>query len=163
MGHFDKSLCDCCVCPMECVLKQLIGKNINVAVVFGNQVIEVPVKVERVENFILFTDNGDFAIHSILTLSMDFDPQIQLKRIEKNIGECACIEDPMTSLLNSKINQNVNIVGLDAIILKVGEGIVLAKDQDCPPQFFIISTCFITAIDVPIRQINLFKKNIGFY
>ncbi|NDI34682.1 hypothetical protein [Chengkuizengella sediminis] len=161
MGHFDKSLCDCCVCPMECVLKQLIGKNINVSVLFGSEVILVPVKVERVENFILFTDNGDFAIHSIIAVSMDFDPQIQLKPIEKNIGECACIEDPMTSLLNSKINQNVNIVGLDAIILKVGEGIVLAKGEiDGMTLFFIISTCFITAIDVPtdIEEVNLFKR-----
>ncbi|NBI28252.1 hypothetical protein [Chengkuizengella marina] len=25
MGVFDESICDCCVCPMQCVLEQLIG------------------------------------------------------------------------------------------------------------------------------------------
>ncbi|MFS1511343.1 hypothetical protein VQL36_02725 [Chengkuizengella sp. SCS-71B] len=159
MGHFDKSLCDCCVCPMQCVLKQLIGENINVSVLFGSEIILVPVIVERVENFILFTDNGDFAIHSIIAISMEFDPQVQLKKIQKNIGECACIEDPMTNLLNSKINQTVNIVGLDVVILKVGEGLVLAEgDINGTTLFFIISTCFVTAIDVPVQQMNLFKK-----
>ncbi|MDP5275056.1 hypothetical protein [Chengkuizengella axinellae] len=39
MGVFDKTICDCCVCPMQCVMQQLVNR--------GPVVICTPVSQER--------------------------------------------------------------------------------------------------------------------
>ena len=30
MGHFDETICNCCVCPMQCVLEQLVGEAVEI-------------------------------------------------------------------------------------------------------------------------------------
>ncbi|NDI35451.1 hypothetical protein [Chengkuizengella sediminis] len=60
MGNFDKSICDCCVCPMQCVLEQLEGQQISrVDTPVGSQ---NNVLLNSVEDFIAFTDEGNYAM-----------------------------------------------------------------------------------------------------
>ncbi|MFS1511916.1 hypothetical protein VQL36_05695 [Chengkuizengella sp. SCS-71B] len=94
MGTFDKSICDCCVCPIQCILEQLVGID-DVGIVtptfFDDGVI-----IEQVKDFIAFTNVGDFPICQIFLVST-FDPNIpvNIKPIRKSKGECACCEEPL--------------------------------------------------------------------
>ncbi|MFS1513394.1 hypothetical protein VQL36_13250 [Chengkuizengella sp. SCS-71B] len=156
MGVFDKSICDCCVCPMQCVLEQLKGERIRIGFLSnqGSFSFSNPTNVNRVENFILFTDSDDYAIHTIDFIILDFvpDPQIQLKPIKNSLGECACIEGPMTNLLESRINQTVRINrSIEVNIVKVGQGIVSVKDIVASADNFpfgLFSTCSISQIRI---------------
>ncbi|MFS1513970.1 hypothetical protein VQL36_16225 [Chengkuizengella sp. SCS-71B] len=144
MGHFDESICNCCVCPMQCVLKQFIGETVG---------IETPVSFEEVtifdvKDFIVFTSAGDYAICNISSVFIEFPFSVELKPLKKSTGECACCEDPMANFLNSQIDQIFDIEfigefgGTVGQILNVGEGIVL---QDIGlDETLIISICTIT-------------------
>ncbi|MDP5273242.1 hypothetical protein [Chengkuizengella axinellae] len=64
MGVFDESKCDCCVCPMQCVLEQLVGEEVGILTptfVGGTT-------LNQVEDFIAFTDLGGFQICKINTV-----------------------------------------------------------------------------------------------
>ncbi|MFS1513964.1 hypothetical protein VQL36_16185 [Chengkuizengella sp. SCS-71B] len=166
MGVFDKSKCDCCVCPMQCVLEQLVGvQNVTIA---APTFASVGVIINQVKNFIAFTSGGDIPICQITGVAT-LDPTIpvNLKPIKKSNGECACCEGPIINVAKSLIGQNVEIEFIsigDAVIVKlvdVGEGIVVGKVED-ETDFF--SSCAITRINpTNQQQFNGQSGFLGFY
>ncbi|NDI34552.1 hypothetical protein [Chengkuizengella sediminis] len=148
MGVFDKSICDCCVCPMQCVFEQFIEENVNILTNLNDTFL---IEIREVKNFIvsgidLMTGNiihipicNIVAFAAILTILPD------LKPIQPNTkGECVCCEDPITNLANSLIGKLVRITDTDVTILKVGEGIVIGQEDS---SIFIFSSCAIDAIE----------------
>ncbi|MFS1514522.1 hypothetical protein VQL36_19140 [Chengkuizengella sp. SCS-71B] len=130
MGQFNESICDCCVCPMQCVLKQLIGEEVTIFTSFN----EKPGTLTEVDDFIavldLGTRNAQIPVSSICAVligSKLFD--FKLKPIKKSLaGECLCNEDPITNLAKSKIGDFTTIQAgqfcREGTIRNVGEGIV---------------------------------------
>lgn len=149
MGFFDESICDCCVCPMQYVLEQLAGKEVDIRFVSGNPVLT---NLNDVENFIAFTDQGDFPICNIVAARIEEFITINLIPIKKSIGECGCCEDPMTNLANSLERQTVVVeiinsgVTNELLIVDVGEGIIIFRTLDATTQMIAVSSCFITRI-----------------
>ncbi|NBI28335.1 hypothetical protein [Chengkuizengella marina] len=150
MGAFDKSICDCCVCPMQCVLEQLVGVgDVNIITPTANNL----VIINQVKDLIAFTSNGNIPICHITAtqFSQKLVPDgIKLKPIKKSKGECDCCEEPITNLANSMIGEMVEIEFISPFpfpfvdeIINVGEGIVVGR-------FFnetdIFSSCAITRI-----------------
>ncbi|NDI35646.1 hypothetical protein [Chengkuizengella sediminis] len=156
MGGFDKSICDCCVCPMQCVLEQLIGVEVDVDTPISGPT----TTITGVKDFIMSTsDAGDIPVCQITHVEID-DPTntiitsvlSTLKPIRISNGECACCEDPMTNLLKSEVGNNIRIEFINGSftdeLLGVGEGIVVGFDIDI---LDIYSTCAITRV-IPETQ-----------
>ncbi|MDP5275096.1 hypothetical protein [Chengkuizengella axinellae] len=55
MGVFDESICDCCVCPMQCVLEQMV--NIGEVGILTQTFAEEEVIINQVKDFIAFTNS----------------------------------------------------------------------------------------------------------
>ncbi|NDI33609.1 hypothetical protein [Chengkuizengella sediminis] len=126
MGHFDETICDCCVCPMQCVLEQLVGLNVEIFTLNGRRT----GTLIDVDNFIAVLDNREFPIHNICAVSTYSPFDFKLKPIRKSVvGECSCTEDPTTKLAESKIGSFEGIRAGEFInngtISDVGEGIVI--------------------------------------
>ncbi|NDI34649.1 hypothetical protein [Chengkuizengella sediminis] len=155
MGHFDKSICDCCVCPMQCVLEQLAGQTID----FVTTVSSGTTNLISVDNFIAFTSIGNIPICQFTGVA--FNPALipgglKLKLISKNKGECACCEDPITNLLISLKGQFVEIEfikgSVGAIVNDIGEGIIILRaPEPTSPILAAISSCSVTKI-TPMNQ-----------
>ncbi|MFS1512534.1 hypothetical protein VQL36_08875 [Chengkuizengella sp. SCS-71B] len=157
MGVFDESKCDCCVCPMQCVLEQLVG--------IPGLVILTPIStfdsvtINKVKDFIAYTNIGQLPICNITFVSIsNVGNPLDIKQpIKKSKGECACCEDPMTNLVNSMKGQLVNISFLSEgfnfteTILEVGEGIVVCRFISSAGDIDVFSTCAITRI-LPANQ-----------
>ncbi|MFS1513387.1 hypothetical protein VQL36_13215 [Chengkuizengella sp. SCS-71B] len=162
MGHFDESICDCCVCPMQCVLEELVEVE---GLVIDTPVNNIPTTITGVNDFIASTTDGDIPVCQITHVEIINPPDTlittalsALKPIRKNSkGECACCEDPMTNLLKFEIGNTfeVEFIGTTGPftneILGVGEGILIGVDSG--PSLFldIYSTCAITRV-IPITQ-----------
>ncbi|NBI28226.1 hypothetical protein [Chengkuizengella marina] len=147
MGFFNESKCDCCVCPMQCVLEQLKSNIITIATT--TDVINDVMLID-VNDFIAVTSDGNFPICNIS--GVDFSGvniDIKLKPIQKSSGRCSCCEDPITNLAKSLIGQEVDIEFLPQMgqgtIVNVGEGII-------DFQVFVISSCFTTRIITNSQQ-----------
>ncbi|MDP5276339.1 hypothetical protein [Chengkuizengella axinellae] len=165
MSLFDESICDCCVCPMQCVMEQLVGEEIGIVTASGSNIFVI---LNEVKNFIAFTDQGNFPICNITTLQTDGATSLNLKPIRKSKGECACCEDPMTNLAKSMIREIVNIeiignVGLsaDAIIVDVGEGIILIGNP-AGSELAPVSSCFTTRIIPVASSVSLSERTFKF-
>ncbi|MDP5275567.1 hypothetical protein [Chengkuizengella axinellae] len=147
MGVFQENICDCCVCPMQCVLQQFIRENVVIRTLFT----QVRVMISSVKDFNVIGSDPDSGIPICVPISqiLSFLPEesklVTLKSIRKNVkGDCACIEDSLTNKLTKKINDNVNIGSgfndlISGTITQVGEGIVIVENE--VSQQFIISTC----------------------
>ncbi|MFS1512553.1 hypothetical protein VQL36_08970 [Chengkuizengella sp. SCS-71B] len=145
MGVFDKSRCDCCVCPMQCVLEQVVGETLSSLGTFTN--ILTNVTIDEVTDFIAFTSEGRIPICQITFIRLVPTIQLKLKPIRKNNGECACCEDPTTNLLNTLKGKSIAVTPLTPLgftltgpVFDVGEGIVNLNN------LFYISTCSIIRI-----------------
>ncbi|MDP5276345.1 hypothetical protein [Chengkuizengella axinellae] len=149
MGVFDKSICDCCVCPMQSVLEQLVGQIVGIVTPTFTDF----VTLNQVKDFLAYTNIGIIPICEISVCST-FDPTIPVdikKRIKKSKGECACCEDPITNIAKSLIGETVDIELLyppgsspfTDEIMDVGEGIVVGRFQIFTD---FLSSCAITKI-----------------
>ncbi|NDI34655.1 hypothetical protein [Chengkuizengella sediminis] len=165
MGHFDETICDCCVCPMQCVLKQLIREEV---VQIETRTDSVNLQITEVKNFIVsgIDDGTGEVVHfPICNISAVFPREtfsLELKPIKKSTkGECVCCEDPITNLANSLKGETVFIDyiggGTPAIIRDVGEGIVIGEDTTGSGLIVAITSCAITEI----REGSV-KENDGF-
>ncbi|NDI33556.1 hypothetical protein [Chengkuizengella sediminis] len=153
MGHFDRTTCDCCVCPMQCVMQQLVGQtDVAITTPVGD---EFNVTINSVDNFIADTSAGLYAICNVTAVASDalgIDTKLKPVRQDKK-GECSCCEDPATNELIKLINQEVGIefitnsslVMIPGTVLKVGEGIVISELVSS--EKIAISTCQVTRID----------------
>ncbi|WP_162037034.1 hypothetical protein [Chengkuizengella sediminis] len=155
MGVFDESICDCCVCPMQCVLEQLIGKEVGINVSSSGVELFVIIQIEEVKNFIVSgtDENGvriNFPICKIVSVTPPSEAfPLNLKPIQKSTkGECVCCEDPITDLANSLSGRKVTIFPFPediVTICEVGEGIVIVQSQEDMIKM-VLSSCFILSI-----------------
>ncbi|MDP5274463.1 hypothetical protein [Chengkuizengella axinellae] len=155
MGVFDESKCDCCVCPMQCVLEQMVNiGEVGIASTTFND----SFTINQVKDFIAFTDQGEIPISQI-TAAATLDPTIpvSLKPIKKSKGECACCEDPITNVAKLLIGQFIDIEFIfpgDAAVIEiidVGEGIIVGTPPQSSIETDFISSCAITRIN-PLSQ-----------
>ncbi|MDP5275996.1 hypothetical protein [Chengkuizengella axinellae] len=166
MGHFDKTICDCCVCPMQCVLEQLVGEEVDIRTISLES--DIVGTLMAVDSFIATLDlnnSGELAyisVSEVCYVEVLVPFTIKLKDIRKDKGECSCIEDPVTNLAKSMIGEMKEIIvcnsqqtvgdeGQNGRIVNVGEGIVLlfiesAKKGD---KLSAISSCKIEIIAPP--------------
>ncbi|MDP5275278.1 hypothetical protein [Chengkuizengella axinellae] len=143
MGYFQENVCDCCLCPLQCAIKQFEGENIT----FFYGITNLTLIGISVEDFIVSGINSSNGLPSCAPVSQILafqpdnpKPQSDLvKPIQKSVkGECACIEDPITNKF--KVGDIVTISTLGPVqVTAVGEGIVVTND-DSGDQF-IFSTC----------------------
>ncbi|NDI35813.1 hypothetical protein [Chengkuizengella sediminis] len=134
MGPFDESICDCCVCPMQCVLKQLAGRtDVTIFYIFEG----LTGTLTDVDNFIAALDISgsdiiEFPISNICAVQIDGTFDFKLKPIQKSGGECSCTEESTTNLAKSKIGASIAIIAgpfcEEGSIIDVGEGIVFIFD-----------------------------------
>ncbi|MDP5275434.1 hypothetical protein [Chengkuizengella axinellae] len=159
MGFFDKTICDCCVCPMQGVMQQITDLGVFIDTTSGNQT--VVGQIISADNFIANTSEGSVPICNVTGIggtlgSVDIN-EITLKPISiDNKGECRCCEDPATNELQSLTNEEVEIeyvggsnpIPVTGIVSRVGEGIVILAFTFDPTSINrIISTCQITRIN----------------
>ncbi|MDP5272666.1 hypothetical protein [Chengkuizengella axinellae] len=152
MGVFDESKCDCCVCPMQCVLEQLVNREVGIITPTFQDV----GTLNQVKDFIAFTDFGQFPISQI-SIAIIFDtinPINLIKSNKKNKGECACCEDPITNLAKSMIGETVDIDFIgdnfeDTRIIDVGEGIIVSIFNG---EIYFFSSCKVTLISPSNQQ-----------
>ncbi|MDP5275764.1 hypothetical protein [Chengkuizengella axinellae] len=159
MGAFDQSICDCCVCPMQCVLDQLekVGDPVTISTIRGGTDI---VTITNVEDFILTGElaNQDEIYFPICNVSaVEFNPEskIDLKPSVKNTGVCSCCEDPANKFITAfDKNQIVNINFLDGsvsgFVVDVGEGIVVMQGGNGASFFSAISICKINQLFIEV-------------
>ncbi|NDI35336.1 hypothetical protein [Chengkuizengella sediminis] len=160
MGVFDENLCDCCVCPMECVLKELVGVSAQQILIIPNTVDEfVFQEISDVKDFLLFSTDQVLPISNILSIRFldndisvidNIENRIKLKPIKKSNGECSCIENKTTNFLKTMIGKDIQRItpgfNLPGTIIDVGKGIVVARGNPDNRVLSIISTCRISRI-----------------
>ncbi|NDI37177.1 hypothetical protein [Chengkuizengella sediminis] len=152
MGVFDKTICDCCVGPMQCVLEQLMGKEI-IFNTFGGSLC---FPIMEVKNFIVSGEvfggqKATIPICNITTIRSLEDEQftVNLKPIQKNIkGECVCCENPITNFTNSLPRGEEVLIRLfdqtvEGTIGDVGQGLVIVEEEN---QNVAVSSCVISFI-----------------
>ncbi|MDP5274018.1 hypothetical protein [Chengkuizengella axinellae] len=154
MGFFDDSICECCVCPMQCVLDQL--KDETVSIITTTDEIENSEIIE-VKNFILTIFNNDeqeneyLPVCNVSAVTFSSSKQVNLKPSRKSKkGECSCCEDPTNDFLNSRSKTELlRIRYLNGVntgsIADLGEGIVILQDPS-EPLLHAISICNINNI-----------------
>ncbi|MDP5275654.1 hypothetical protein [Chengkuizengella axinellae] len=152
MGVFDESICDCCVCPMQCVLDQLRDESVEIF----TTTVSRGITINNVEDFILTGESsGDMFFYPICNVSaVRFlsDVPLNLKPNKKSTGVCSCCEDPTNRRLNEiDRNEPVNIDFLNGFvngnfITDIGEGIVVVQDTPGSPTMTAISICQITDV-----------------
>ncbi|MFS1512549.1 hypothetical protein VQL36_08950 [Chengkuizengella sp. SCS-71B] len=151
MGVFDESICDCCVCPMQCVLKELMDMNQSIDDIFTVTGSVSNPSIIEVRDFIVFTDQGVIPISKINFICLPVPSiSLNLKPIKKSTGDCSCCEDPTTNLANSLKGEVMNIeiigFGFDPFkIADVGEGVIIGEETG-NQQVGVISSCFVTRI-----------------
>ncbi|NDI33586.1 hypothetical protein [Chengkuizengella sediminis] len=125
MGHFDESICDCCVCPMQCVLKQLIGEKVQIVNASSGFIFSLEIQIKEVKNFIVSgTDPSGVRINFPICKIIAVIPPsgafpLNLKPIQKSTkGECVCCEDPITDLANSLRGREVTILPIAVFLEK---------------------------------------------
>ncbi|NBI29359.1 hypothetical protein [Chengkuizengella marina] len=164
MGKFDRSVCDCCVCPMQCVMEQLTDREGAVAIATTSLFNDVYVTINSADKFLAKTSEGTYPICNVTAVGIDrvrtasnpnFDLTLKPVRVDKK-GECSCCEDPATEELLSKTGKKVRLEYDSAggtfftlgIVEKVGEGIVtLMNDSPGTLSHLAISTCHITRVE----------------
>ncbi|NDI33151.1 hypothetical protein [Chengkuizengella sediminis] len=160
MGAFDKTICDCCVCPMECVLKQLEELSIPLVNIIDSSLMDniSNATIQAVEDFVLFTNNGNVPIHSIFSVGFDSasDPLTLKQPKNDKKGKCACIEDPATNMLKNMIGSFAVISNTIAgTVSRVGEGILIlenaADSLGGVYDFAVVSTCLVGIVDQDLR------------
>ncbi|NDI33439.1 hypothetical protein [Chengkuizengella sediminis] len=159
MGAFDRTICDCCVCPMQCVMQKLVTRDVGIA----TAVSVTPVTINSVENFIANTSQGSFPICNVTAVGSipPFDIDLNLKPVQKDIkGKCSCCEDPATNELQQLIGKEVDLEFIGGIapfadgnivtgkVSQVGEGILILSDLGITFSNAAISTCQITRIEL---------------
>ncbi|MDP5275655.1 hypothetical protein [Chengkuizengella axinellae] len=144
MGVFDESKCECCVCPMQRVLKKIMEQTDQTVSIITTTNRSDDVTITDIKDFILFgtqSFEGGVIIDVYFPIcnvsAVEFSPslQLQLTPSKDNLkGECTCCEDPANKLLNRLSRSEMfSISYLDgllnqATIVEVGEGIVIIFD-----------------------------------
>ncbi|NBI29005.1 hypothetical protein [Chengkuizengella marina] len=167
MGVFNRTICDCCICPLQSVMKQLV--NQTDVLICTPVSAEFNLTINSVDNFIAETSAGFYALCNVTSVSSSvLGASTNLKPVQQDVkGECNCCEDPSTNqLISLGVGTSVQIeyacesaLGslppLSGNILKIGEGIVILENVVSDNTGLIldntaISTCQLTRI----RQIT---------
>ncbi|NBI31218.1 hypothetical protein [Chengkuizengella marina] len=158
MGHFNENFCDCCVCPMQCVLEQLVDKDINLLISSFPEA-DLDGTLISVNKFIstIQDSNGDIfrlTVSDICAAGIEEEFNFKLNPIRKSKGECSCIEDPITKLAQSMIGESTSVVLCNSLltgkIINVGDGIVVMSVVDMGTlNTFVFSSCKIGGFGPP--------------
>lgn len=161
------SICDCCVKPMENVLKQLRGEyNVIILTTSGVEYESNSLKgkILCVKDSIVTMD-----VSSGKTAGINYIPICQITEVIhpavkqvyldepcgcERTGECRCCECPLRRKLNIFKKKGIAVkfvvTGLpiddtsgEATIVKVGEGVVIFKIRE---NYFAVSICKITTL-----------------
>ncbi|MFS1512467.1 hypothetical protein VQL36_08535 [Chengkuizengella sp. SCS-71B] len=163
MGHFDETICDCCVCPMQCILEQLIGMNVTILL----EEDELEGTIIDVKNFVVSFDIENSGIiifimvRDVCAVGLDEAFDFKVKDIRKSKGVCSCIEEPATNLAKSMIGKMIvlvycNELESDGTVTQVGEGIVILSDDTFKNfETIAISSCRINIIAPPEVDLNM--------
>ncbi|NDI35633.1 hypothetical protein [Chengkuizengella sediminis] len=150
MSIFGDTKCDCCVCPMQCVLEQLVGEEVSILIQTTNPVSQV---INEVNDFIVFTSQGNYPICNVVAVFVPMPSRnLRLKPIKKNVGECSCCEAPMTNVLKLLKGKDVFVETLGIVpnilgtVTDVGEGIAVVTGSGTSNFPTVISTCAITRV-----------------
>ncbi|SIR09685.1 hypothetical protein SAMN05878482_102980 [Peribacillus simplex] len=155
------SLCDCCVSPLQFVLRQLIGQRVILATIADER--DQPPRffeftIIAVNDFLVTVTNGSttFVVNISDVIGVGFLPPERTINLlpPVNIGcECDCRERPIRQLLDTLINSTVNLLvsngstGANFTVQQTGLGIVLGTLLINDTLYrFAISTCKITAV-----------------
>lgn len=132
--------CDCCVYPLQFILKQLVGQHI--ALVIDADTPNPPpelfqVTLLEVKNFLATVTDGvsTFIVPISNIVAIAFAPDIQINLVNsRNIcGECSCTERPLREQFDTLIGSTVSIttvVGIESpyfTVTKTGLGVVLGN------------------------------------
>ncbi|MDP5275012.1 hypothetical protein [Chengkuizengella axinellae] len=161
MGKFDRTKCDCCVCPMQSVMQQLGDSNRNDVGIATPVGVDGDIMINSAEGFIARTNNGSYPICNVTAVGVGAPPfDFTVKPLKKDVkGECSCCEDPATNELNLLIGEVVDIEFVGGVapfadgdivtgtVTKVGEGILFLSDLGTLSSA-AISTCQITRIEL---------------
>ncbi|NDI33624.1 hypothetical protein [Chengkuizengella sediminis] len=166
MGHFDESICDCCVCPMQCVLEQLVGEEVAILISSLPEA-DLDGTLIAVNNFIATLDlegnNIQIAVNDICAVGVEGIFDFKLKPIRKSVGECSCTEDPITNVAKSMIGESKGIAVCNilttGVIIDVGEGIVIMSIEGMgSANTAAFSSCKIGAITPLLEEQNFKQK-----
>ncbi|NBI30127.1 hypothetical protein [Chengkuizengella marina] len=160
MTVFDDNLCDCCVCPMQCVLKELVGVSALQILIIPNTIDEIVFQqIINVEDLLLFSTDQVIPINNIFSIRFldnnisvidNIESKIKLKPTKNSKGECRCIENSTTNLLQTMIGKDVSRIipgfNLPGTIIDVGRGIVVARGNPDRRVLSFVSTCRISNI-----------------
>lgn len=157
------TICDCCVKPMEKVLKQLKGKN-DVIILTTSGTEGIKGRIICVKDSIVtidVTSGSRLGIYTIPICQVTevIHPMVKSLYLFKpcgcqRTGECRCCECSLRRKLERLKKMNINVrflvVGLpagdfsgEATIVKVGEGIVVFEIKG---NYFAVSICKITEL-----------------
>jgi hypothetical protein len=155
------SICDCCVSPLQSVLKQLVGQTVILATIV-DQVNAPPFfflfTITKVNDFLVTVTDGatTYAVNISDVIGVGFLPPGPTINLLPPVGsgcECDCRERPIRQLLGTLIGSTVNLLVSDGDtatnfnVEQTGLGIVLGTLQINSDIFrFAISTCKITAV-----------------
>jgi len=158
-------LCDCCVIPLQSVLKQLNGQTVIICTVADTPNVTPLIflyEVVAVNDFLVTVTGvaGTFTINISDVIGVGFlppGPTINLLPPVTSGGECDCRERPIRQLLDTLINSTTNLLTINGSVSvnfnveQTGLGIVLGTlliDPGNPDSVtrFAISTCKITAV-----------------
>ncbi|NBI31217.1 hypothetical protein [Chengkuizengella marina] len=142
MGIFDKTKCDCCVCPMQCVLKELEGETVDISTTTN---VLNSVTINEVKDFNLFSSEGIIPISQITSASILPPIQVKLKPIRISKGECSCCEDPITKLLSTLIGKVVEI-GIEPNFIVFGTVSEVGQGNVNIENVAYVSTCSIIKV-----------------
>lgn len=161
----SSGLCDCCVSPLQSVLRQLVGQTVILSTVADAP--NVPplfflFTIIEVNDFLVTVTDGTttFMVNISDVTGVGFllpGPTINLSTPVNYGCECDCRERPIRQLLDTLIGSTVNLLAINGSIAadfnveQTGLGIVLGTlliDPGNPDSIvrFAISTCKITAV-----------------
>jgi hypothetical protein len=159
------TICDCCVSPLQSILRQLIGETVILPTI-ADPPNEPPllflVTITEVNNFLVTVTDEVTSTTSVVSISdllgVAFlpGPVIELQPAVDLPGECECRERPLRQLFNTLIDSTVDIrfsqgsVAQGFIVESTGLGIVfgeLAIDE--------ATTINVAASFCKISQVNL--------
>ncbi|WP_461205419.1 hypothetical protein [Clostridium sp. DL1XJH146] len=156
------SICDCCVRPVEYVLKQLIGKG--EVKIWTSSIIEFTgIICEVCDSLVTFNENVEgiivIPICQIIEIKNDCLQSIDLLKpcCRKRTGECRCCECPLRKKFEEYQQGNLKVIyrfigdpapiPTAAAVVKVGEGVVILFDGTV---YYAVPICKITSVSVAV-------------
>ncbi|WP_113928053.1 hypothetical protein [Bacillus sp. P14.5] len=148
-------ICDCCVGPMENVLRQLVGRTVSIGTIDNTNGQYNNAVINSVNDFIVTFRQGSAVIALPICLVVGVQaPEVQTATLMPapvggRGGECDCCERPVREFFDEITEADVDVLGpafnnlQNTIILETGEGIIKVRDNN---RFIALSLCKVSEI-----------------